>query len=206
MTIGRGSSSLLVLHWGSLADCVGLEVHSILMKVSFFQLGILGGLLAFTGCFWSAQTGSTDLMTLHQQARAKSMGLPLLSIAVDVSSGFTIDGGLIRILERSDIHHISIDVLTKDLTDNWTSVKFFTVSRSKLADPIVVDGLNSGVPYRLKAVLFSRESNDASGVLGDVDGQTVDLPPLTYDRQVLVSWTVPMPGGDIATPSIEFSR
>lgn len=157
------------------------------------------------GCFWTSGTGSSSLLTIRQQAMARTSGLPALDIVLDVSEGFRLEGGTIQILPPSAVDSVKVDILTQDASKSWQATRSFEVPRESLRKVQTIQNLDVDLPLRLKARLFGTTPEGSSSIIGEATGQTLDLPPLTFSKRLKVDWTIPLPGGDLASPTISIN-
>ena len=94
------------------------------------------------GCFWTSGTGSSSLLTIRQQAMARTSGLPALDIVLDVSEGFRLEGGTIQILPPSAVDSVKVDILTQDASKSWQATRSFEVPRESLRKVQTIQNLD----------------------------------------------------------------
>ncbi|MEB3185862.1 MAG: hypothetical protein VKP72_00320 [bacterium] len=153
-------------------------------------------------CYWAAGSSPSNLLTLRNQALARNSGLPALEVSVDVSDGFTVDGGTVRVLDRSLVESVQLEVLVQDASQSWLATRSLQVAQDELRQVRNIQNLDADVPLRLRAKLLGKTQVDSSTIIGDPEGHTLDLPALSYSKRLTVEWTIPLPGGDLASPTI----
>lgn len=166
------------------------------MGATLFAAHVLGA------CYWAAGSGPSNLLTLRNQSLARNSGLPALDVSVDVSDGFTVDGGTVRVLDRSVVESVQLEILVQGASQSWLATRSFLVAQDELRQVRNVQKLDADVPLRLRAKLLGKTQGDTRTVIGDPDGQTLDLPALSFSKRLTVDWTIPLPGGDLASPTI----
>ena len=157
------------------------------------------------GCFWTSGTGSSNLLLIRQQEVARISGLPALDLTLDVSEGFRLEGSTIEILPPSVVDAVKVDILVQDASKSWQATRSFDVPRDSLRKVQTFQNLDAGLSLRLRARLVGTTPQGSSSIIGDPSGHTLDLPPLTFSKRLDVVWTIPLPGGDLASPTISIN-